>query len=250
MPKSRKPQPPLPFIPALDPAEFEKTWQDAPRLLAALNGAHLGAWYWDIDSGKVSWSRGAQALFGLDPKHPLQERIDYIELIPEEDRAPVIALFQDVLAGRPNPSALRHRIRWPDGSLHWLEISGRPQLDSDGRTRVFGVIRDITAQQLRATALSESERRFSSLFQLSPDAVMLVRFDDSCIIEANQHFVSVFGWSADEVVGKHTSDLQIWADPQQRLAMREQVRSSEEPVVLEVRLRTRDGRILDGLLSS
>ena len=38
-------QPPFPHIPALDPVEFEKTWQDAPRLLAALNGAHLGAWY-------------------------------------------------------------------------------------------------------------------------------------------------------------------------------------------------------------
>ena len=58
-------QPPFPHIPALDPVEFENTWQDAPRLLAALNGAHLGAWYWDIESGKVSWSRGAQALFAV-----------------------------------------------------------------------------------------------------------------------------------------------------------------------------------------
>jgi len=86
-------QPPFPHIPALDPVEFEKTWQDAPRLLAALNGAHLGAWYWDIDSGRVSWSRGAQALFGLDPKHPLQRQIDYIELIPAEERAKVQKRF-------------------------------------------------------------------------------------------------------------------------------------------------------------
>ncbi|MBC9250078.1 sensory box protein [Pseudomonas alcaligenes] len=250
MPKSRKPQPPLPFIPALDPVEFEKTWHDAPRLLAALNGAHLGAWYWDIESGKVSWSRGAQALFGLDPKKPLPKRIDYIELIPEEERPSVIALFQDVLAGRPNPTALRHRIRWPDGSLHWLEISGRPQIDSDGRTRVFGVIRDITAQQMRAKALSESERRFSSLFHLSPDAVMLVRYSDSRIIEANQHFSSLFGWSAEEIIGSTTLELAIWADPEQRLRMRELTRNSPEPVILEARLCTRSGRPLDGMLSS
>ena len=45
--------PPLPHIPALDPAAFEQSWSDAPRLLAALNGAHLGAWFWDVDSGQV-----------------------------------------------------------------------------------------------------------------------------------------------------------------------------------------------------
>lgn len=154
-------QPPFPHIPALDPVEFEQTWQDAPRLLAALNGAHLGAWYWDIDSGRVSWSRGAQALFGLDPKHPLQRQVDYIELIPAEERVKVQKLFQQVLEGQPIPEALRHRIRWPDGSLHWLEISGRPQTDANGHTQVFGVIRDITEQQQQQQALRESQERLN-----------------------------------------------------------------------------------------
>ena len=71
MARSTDQTPPLPHIPAMDPAEFEQTWQDAPRLLAALNGAHLGTWYWDIRSGQVNWSRGAQALFGLDPNRPV-----------------------------------------------------------------------------------------------------------------------------------------------------------------------------------
>ena len=31
--------PPLPHIPALDPVAFERSWQDAASLLAALNGA-------------------------------------------------------------------------------------------------------------------------------------------------------------------------------------------------------------------
>ncbi|WP_371261934.1 EAL domain-containing protein [Pseudomonas sp. ML96] len=161
MAMSKPKLPPFPYIPALDPAEFEKTWQDAPRLLAALTGAHLGAWYWDIESGKVNWSRGAQALFGLDPKHPLEQRVDYIELIPEEDRAMVQRLFQQVLDGKTIPDAMRHRIRWPDGSLHWLEISGRPQLDANGRKQVFGVIREITEQQEQEQALRDSQERLT-----------------------------------------------------------------------------------------
>ncbi|QKE63739.1 PAS domain S-box protein [Aquipseudomonas campi] len=250
MSKPPKPLPPLPFIPVLDPAEFEKTWHDAPRLLAALNGAHLGAWYWDIDSGKVNWSRGAQALFGLDPKHPLQQRVDYIELIPEEDRAAVLHLFQQVLSGIPNPEPLRHRIRWPDGSLHWLEISGRPQIDTDGHKRVFGVIRDITEQQERATALSQSERLFSSLFHMSPDAALLIRLADSSIFEANQHFETLFGWKRAEIQGKTTLELQIWSDLQQRDELRCAAQPDQDPIVQEVQLNTRDGRQLHGVLRS
>ncbi|HSC83445.1 MAG TPA: PAS domain S-box protein, partial [Pseudomonas sp.] len=250
MQKDRKPQPPLPFIPALDPVEFEKTWQDAPRLLAALNGAQLGAWYWDIASGKVSWSRGAQALFGFDPKHPLQQRVDYIELIPEEERPRILQLFREILAGHPSPQALQHRIRWPDGSLHWLEISGRPQTDADGHLRVFGVIRDITAQRLRDSALSESQRRFSSLFHMSPDVVVLIRVGDSQIVEANQHFERVFGWSASEIIGKSTLDLNLWSDLAQRDELHDKAHPNQPPITQTVQLNTRNGRRLHGILSS
>ncbi|SDG76426.1 PAS domain S-box-containing protein/diguanylate cyclase (GGDEF) domain-containing protein [Pseudomonas benzenivorans] len=250
MAESNDHRPPLPYIPALDPAACEKTWDDAPRLLAALNGAELGAWYWDVQSGQVSWSRGAQALFGLDPNRPLNTRVDYIELIPPEDRREVLQVFQTVLDGAPSTRALRHRIRWPDGSLHWLEISGSLQADRDGRQRMFGVIREITAQQERAQALINSEQRFSSLFHLSPDVVLLVRYSDSLITEANQHFEQLFGWPAAEAVGRTTLDLHLWVHAEQRDLLRQQSASSRQPMLQEVQLRARDGRILDGLLSA
>ncbi|MGH8352210.1 MAG: PAS domain S-box protein, partial [Pseudomonas sp.] len=242
--------PPLPFIPALDPAEFEKTWQDAPRLLAALNGARLGAWSWDIDSGRVSWSRGAQALFGLDPKRPVTKPVHYIEMVPEEDRAAVMRSFQAVLEGAPESHSLRHRIRWPDGSLHWLEISGRLQPDDAGKRLMIGVIREITAQQEREQELASSEQRFSSLFHLNPDAVLLVRYETGLITEANQHFESLFGWPAAEVIGRTTAELRLWVHDTQRDFLRQTAPSTRDPVVQDVQVRTRDGRILDGMLSS
>jgi len=250
MAKSSDRIPPLPFIPALDPAEFEKTWHDAPRLLAALNGARLGAWSWDIDSGRVSWSRGAQALFGLDPKRPVTKPIYYLDLIPEEDRSAVMLSFQAVLDGAPENHSLRHRIRWPDGSLHWLEISGHVQPDDTGKRQMIGVIREITTQQEREQALANSEQRFSSLFHLSPDVVLLVRFDDGRITEANQHFESLFGWPSAEVIGRSTAELGLWVHDAQRDSLYYHAPRAREPVVQEVQLRTRGGRILDGVLSS
>jgi diguanylate cyclase (GGDEF)-like protein/PAS domain S-box-containing protein len=234
----------------MDPAEFEQTWQDAPRLLAALNGAHLGTWYWDIRSGQVNWSRGAQALFGLDPNRPVTRELHYIELIPEEERAEVLAKFDAILKGEQIGNALRHRIRWPDGSLHWLEITGSLQREADGRPRMFGVIRDISAQQERAEALRASEERFASLFRLSPDIMMLVRYDNSEIVEVNQHFTHAFGWNANDILGRPIHELNLWVHASQRDHLRQQAPLSREPVIQEVQLRTRGGDILDGVLSS
>ena len=242
--------PPLPHIPAMDPAEFEQTWQDAPRLLAALNGAQLGTWYWDIGSGQVSWSRGAQALFGLDPSRPVTRELHYIELIPEEERAEVLAKFNAILNGEQINNALRHRIRWPDGSLHWLEITGSLQYEADGRSRMFGVIRDISAQQERAEALRASEERFASLFRLSPDIMVLVRYDSGEILEVNQHFTYAFGWTPSEVLGRTTQSLNLWVHQQQRDDLLRQAPLSREPLTQEVQLRTRSEQILDGVLSS
>ena len=248
MPRPPK-QPPFPYIPALDPAEFEKTWQDAPRLLAALNGAHLGAWYWDIESGKVNWSRGAQALFGLDPKNPLEQRVDYIELIPEEDRAKVQQLFRQVLEGQPIVEPLRHRIRWPDGSLHWLEISGRPQLDASGRKQVFGVIRDITQQQEQELALRDSQERLT----LALDSANLGTWDwhiPSGLLYASERAASLHGLPAEPYHGPFADFFERVPTTDQKL-MRQAYRDAcagiqrEYQVTYRTRLKNGDTRYLE-----
>lgn len=247
MAKSSDRRPPLPFIPALDPIEFENTWNDAPRLLRALNGAKLGAWYWDIESGRVSWSRGAQALFGLDPKQPLQRQIDYIELIPIEDRAGVLQLFEQLLAGTPSTRAFRHRILWPDGSLHWLEISGSLQQDADGKQRVMGVIRDISSQQEREQALRSSEEKFAQAFDYSPDAVVITDKTSGRFIEVNAGFERQFGWSSEQTLGRTSLEMGVWACLNDRQRMMEAVKNNALNG-LEVPLYHRDGSIRRNLL--
>jgi diguanylate cyclase (GGDEF)-like protein/PAS domain S-box-containing protein len=249
MPDSSK-RPPYPFIPPLNPSELEKAWDDAPRLLAAMSAAGIGAWLWDIESGELLWSRGAQALFGRDPNQPLREKLQYSDLVYPEDLPGILDLFQAVIEGRPPSQPFSHRVCWPDGSLHWLEISSTLQLDAKERRKVVCIIRDMTEQHAREEALSRSERRFSSLFQLSPDMAMLVRFDDGVILEANEHFCHSFGWSLEELRGKTPDDLNLWVEPRQRAQLRQAVARQNTPMVMEARLRRANGEICVGLLSS
>lgn len=248
MPKSANRLMRLPRIPAADPQESEQAWQNAPQLLAALNGARLGAWLWDIESGRVSWSRGTQALFGFDPLRALPDDIDYLDLLPEEDRARTRQAFQAVFNGEPVERAMRHRIRWPDGSLHWLEINGSLTHDQHGRPQMIGVVREITRQRERETALVNSEKRLATLFHLSPNAILLTRRHDGMIFEVNRHFEDTFAWPGNQVVGKTSLELGLWANPEQRQQMLEATRLSSGPLIMEVQFRASNGRVHDGIL--
>ncbi|MGE8100058.1 PAS domain S-box protein [Pseudomonas fluorescens] len=254
MPKSadrtRSRTPPMPRIQALDPRTSEQIWESAPQLLAALNGARLGAWYWDIERGLISWSRGTQALFGFDPKKPLPADMEYLDLLPVEDRAKTLRAFNAVVAGAPLEQAMHHRVRWPDGSLHWLEINGSLIPDKQGRPRMIGVIREITHQRQREQALSSSEKRFATLFHLSPNMVLLTRQEDGLISEANQYFESLFGWPVHSVIGRTTLELGLWVDPQQRAKLVKATKAKGELVSMEVQFRASNGQVHDGILSA
>ncbi|WP_420231331.1 EAL domain-containing protein [Pseudomonas sp. ABY48] len=250
MPKPADHLPPLPRIQALDPKRSEQSWDSAPQLLAALNGARLGAWSWDIDSGQISWSRGTQALFGFDPRQPLPADVDYLDLLLPEDRSRAVRAFHAAVAGAPLEQAMHHRIVWPDGSLHWLEISGSVLPDKHGRPRMIGVIREITHQRRREQALRSSEKRFATLFHLCPNMVLLTRQEDGLISEANQYFESLFGWPLHDVIGRTTLELGLWADPGQRVKLLEAIKAKGELASMEVELRASNGQIHTGLLSA
>jgi PAS domain S-box-containing protein len=250
MPKSVDRIPPMPRIQALDPKRSEQSWESAPQLLAALNGARLGAWYWDIERGQISWSRGTQALFGFDPRQPLPADLEYLDLLPPEDRAKTIRAFHAVIAGAPLEQAMHHRIRWPDGSLHWLEINGSLLPDKHGRPRMIGVIREITHQRQREQALSSSEKRFATLFHLCPNMVLLTRQEDGLITEANQYFESLFGWPVQDAIGRTTVELGLWVHPEQRDVLVKATKAKGELTSMEVQFRASNGQIHDGILSA
>ncbi|RJG13803.1 EAL domain-containing protein [Pseudomonas cavernicola] len=235
-------------IPNFNATPVEQPLHDAPSLLAALDSAGLGTFSWSISGGRFSLSNGAKALLGLDPAHPLPARFDYLDLIPSEDRDALRETARAVLAAPGTSHLLQHRMRWPDGSLHWLEASLTVQLQADGDTRLVGVLRDITTRKARSEALRSSEETFSRTFYNSPDAVVITERDTGRFLELNPSFERRFGWSRAEALQQTSQSLSIWVDPQDRQRMLELLQHDGQLRELEVRLRARDGSISLNLL--
>ena len=88
----------------------------------------------------------------------------------------------------------QYRVRWPDGTLHWVESRARVSRDADGgRPQMIGVTLDITEQKRleetlaarvaeRTVELESSERRFRAVFDSAFQMSILADLDGRMVL--------------------------------------------------------------------
>ncbi|MEL7187217.1 MAG: response regulator, partial [Pseudomonadota bacterium] len=75
---------------------------------------------------------------------------------------------------------------------------------------------DVTALKIAQLSLRRSEEKYSKAFQSSPDAIVITRLADGHIIEVNEGFETMTGFSREEVLGRRTVELDLWWDEKDR----------------------------------
>ncbi len=75
---------------------------------------------------------------------------------------------------------------------------------------------DISAKRAALEELKRSEERFAKAFHASPVALSISKIDDGRMIEVNNGFLELFGYSLDEVIGKTAGELRMYSNPQER----------------------------------
>ena len=89
-----------------------------------------------------------------------------------------------------------------------------------------------------------SQARFYQVFHGSPDAILLLRADDITVLDFNEGFSRLLGYSREETIGESELDLSFWANANERAMIIERVRLEREVLDYETTLRTRDGVIV------
>jgi len=116
------------------------------RLSLAMDVSKLGTYDCYIPENRMEWSARALAIMGLAPGTSLSYE-QYLEMLHPEDR-PGMERAREESWKSNRDFEVELRIVWPDGSLHWLVVRGRPYRDESGRpVRSSGVIQDITHQK-------------------------------------------------------------------------------------------------------
>jgi PAS domain S-box-containing protein len=101
-----------------------------------------------------------------------------------------------------------------------------------------------------AEALRASEEKFRMAFILSPDSININRLQDGMYVSVNNGFTKITGYPADEVIGKTSLELDIWADPRDRQRLVAGLKKTGEVINLEARFRAKNGDIIYGLMSA
>ncbi len=92
-------------------------------------------------------------------------------------------------------------------------------------------------------ALRFSEEKFAKAFRVSPDAITITTVDEGRYIEVNDSFLHLSGYKREEVVGRTSLELNLFADAADRARLAEPLRRNEPVRGLELRFRSKSGRI-------
>ena len=112
----------------------------------SLVAAGLGAWDWDIGADRISWTRDASRLFGLEDAR-VESHEEFMNRIDLADRVRIDGLIAVAFEGNAR-AVLEFRATRSDGSLRWLRCIGRVFTNGQGRAvRMSGVIDDFTDQR-------------------------------------------------------------------------------------------------------
>ncbi len=98
--------------------------------------------------------------------------------------------------------------------------------------------------------LLESKNYFEFVFNTGPDAAAITRMDDGVILNANEGFTRLFGYSKEEAIGKGRLDLRLYKDPADLKAVLRKLEKQGFCDGVEIEFRRKDGSVFVGLLSA
>jgi PAS domain S-box-containing protein len=75
----------------------------------------------------------------------------------------------------------------------------------------------------KGDGLGMKDDPFSRFVQESPDGVLITRLRDGLIVDANEAFLRMSGWARNQVMGRTTLELGLWADPTKRARLVEEL---------------------------
>ncbi len=145
----------------------------------------------DLEAGKINWKRFTPT-----------------EILRSEE-----AEIATVISGRKDFNSFEKEYVRPDGTRVPVIIGGA-FLDGT-RSLMVAFVLDNTARKQAEETLRSSEEKFAKAFAQNATAIAITDMD-GIYIDANEEFVSLFGYKRAELLGKSALDLNIARDIQAR----------------------------------
>lgn len=203
--------------------------------------AHIGIWEWDPQDGRVTWSPFMWRLRAAEPEARQLTADEVLAGIHPDDRDRVRRLFDPAWDGKP--SEFDYRVLRSDGSEAVLHARTRVERDAAGRVeRVVGTSQEVTEER-RMEGLRQKEF-MAAIVESASDAIYAKDLEGT-ITSWNPAAMAIFGYAADEVVGKPVTLLLPPELLPEEAGVMARIRRGESVANFETQRLRKDGRRID-----
>jgi PAS domain S-box-containing protein len=137
------------------------------------------------------------------------------------------------------------------GNLISVEGSSNAILNEKGDIIGFICLQhDISARKKADEALRQSEEKFRKAFMTIPDAVSINRISDGMFVTVNEGFSKITGYTNEDVSGKTSIELNIWADKENGLEIIRILETGGRAENYEALFRHKNGTLISALTSA
>ncbi len=179
--------------------------------------------------------------FGYTPKEFLDGKIQFKEVIHPDDIERVSREIQDYADADVEEYTMMYRCVTRSGDSRWVEDQTSVVRDEAGnKTHNQGVLFDITERKLAEDALRKSEEKFRRIVETAAEGFVLMD-KDLTIIDLNNAFCTMLGYSPEELLGKSPFDFATEEFRQYLLINKDAVLAQEYREV-EATVVAKDGR--------
>jgi PAS domain S-box-containing protein len=188
--------------------QAEEALRKSEAMLArAQEIAHMGTWEWEINTEQQIWSDENYRILGYEPRAVEPSFQNFMDRVHLDDKERITNTVKALLSGEKYQKINELRIIRPDGTERILQSQTRCDFDEAGQPiRLTGTALDITELKQAEKKWRESETQIRTIVDNVVDGIITI--DEHGIIESfNSAAMSIFGYEADEVIGKNVNML-------------------------------------------
>lgn len=160
-------------------------------------------------------------------------------IIHPEDTERIQKIYQSVLKN-PASDTTEYRILTKQGETRWLSHSYSQIIENGEIKQIVSTVKDITEIKNAEEKLRESEEKFSVAFRSDGAALTISRLTDGLFIDVNDCFLKMFGYNREEVIGKTSLQIHLYANPEERQEIINQVIYNQPVINREVKALKKD----------
>ena len=194
----------------------------------------------------VKVNQGFIDMTGHDRDAILSRSVYDIDVLARADKRDLAK--ERLKEGRTIPQ-MEAELDLPGGATKLVIVAGQP-IDMSGQPCMLFTFADLEPRRKAEQALRQSEERFTRTFSLAPVALAIGALDGHRLCDVNEAFTDLTGYSADEIVGRPLNEVDLWETPVLREAMEGEIEAGTPIRDREVRLRLKDGEVIDCIVST